>query len=53
MHHRVGGERERAGNIHMVLPVTLFPCPAWLISKSFQFVKESLQRDMHQNHFFV
>lgn len=47
------GRREKAGNTHTLLPATLFPCPAWLHSKSFQFVKESLQRDMHQNHFFV
>lgn len=52
-HQREERETEKAGNTHTLLPATLFPCPAWLHSKSFQFVKESLQRDMHQNHFFV
>lgn len=41
------------GSKHIHSPVTLFPSPAWLNSKSFQFVKASLQRDMHQNNFFV
>lgn len=43
-HQREERETEKAGNTHTLLPATLFPCPAWLHSKSFQFVKESLQR---------